>query len=276
MLTCSAGYCQGKAARARRLSGPGASEPRCALLAPLCLTGGSPFSPFLSSWPLGLSLPSYCKASWFLTLDLRAWRQTRVAIPGQPAAQVPLAGRHSVSGLQLKFPDQAPWRLNRDPGAGQAAVGGNLLWTPADSGFPSPCGAPILPQGLQPEQELQLWNEIGDACSSFLFTESRPQASKALEELCFTIMGILPKPQDPDEKDNTKRFLFHYSKTQKLGNSNVVSSVVHPLLQLIPQLHQRRMKRFKVDGEFQRPVASRSQGFFLFRPRNGRRSAGFN
>ncbi|XP_057584730.1 neuromedin-U isoform X2 [Hippopotamus amphibius kiboko] len=120
-------------------------------------------------------------------------------------------------------------------------------------------GAPILPQGLQPEQELQLWNE----------------ASNALEELCFTIMGTLPKPQETDEKDNTKRFLFHYSKTRKLGNSNVVSSVLHPLLQLVPQLHERRMKRFRVDEEFQGPLASQSRGYFLFRPRNGRRSEGY-
>ncbi|XP_023048007.1 neuromedin-U isoform X2 [Piliocolobus tephrosceles] len=120
-------------------------------------------------------------------------------------------------------------------------------------------GAPISPQGLQPAQQLQLWNE----------------ASNALEELCFVIMGMLPKPQEQDEKDNTKRFLFHYSKTQKLGNSNVVSSVVHPLLQLVPHLHERRMKRFGVDEEFQNPFASQSRGYFLFRPRNGRRSAGF-
>ncbi|PNJ19926.1 NMU isoform 1 [Pongo abelii] len=120
-------------------------------------------------------------------------------------------------------------------------------------------GAPILPQGLKPEQQLQLWNE----------------ASNALEELCFVITGMLPKPQEQDEKDNTKRFLFHYSKTQKLGNSNVVSSVVHPLLQLVPHLHERRMKRFRVDEEFQSPFASQSRGYFLFRPRNGRRSAGF-
>uniref|UniRef100_A0A2K6CPA7 Neuromedin U n=1 Tax=Macaca nemestrina TaxID=9545 RepID=A0A2K6CPA7_MACNE len=120
-------------------------------------------------------------------------------------------------------------------------------------------GAPISPQGLQPAQQLQLWNE----------------ASNALEELCFVIMGMLPKPQEQDEKDNTKRFLFHYSKTQKLGNSNVVSSVVHPLLQLVPHLHERRMKRFRVDEEFQSPFASQSRGYFLFRPRNGRRSAGF-
>ncbi|XP_045248524.1 neuromedin-U isoform X5 [Macaca fascicularis] len=127
-------------------------------------------------------------------------------------------------------------------------------------------GAPISPQGLQPAQQLQLWNEIDDACSSFLSIDSQPQASNALEELCFVIMGMLPKPQEQDEKDNTKRFLFHYSKTQKLGNSNVV---------LVPHLHERRMKRFRVDEEFQSPFASQSRGYFLFRPRNGRRSAGF-
>uniref|UniRef100_A0A8C9LTU2 Neuromedin U n=1 Tax=Piliocolobus tephrosceles TaxID=591936 RepID=A0A8C9LTU2_9PRIM len=109
-------------------------------------------------------------------------------------------------------------------------------------------GAPISPQGLQPAQQLQLWNEIDDACSSFLSIDSQPQASNALEELCFVIMGMLPKPQ---------------------------SSVVHPLLQLVPHLHERRMKRFGVDEEFQNPFASQSRGYFLFRPRNGRRSAGF-
>nr|KAF6431954.1 neuromedin U [Rousettus aegyptiacus] len=119
-------------------------------------------------------------------------------------------------------------------------------------------GAPILPQGLKPEQELQLWNEV----------------TNALEELCLMIMGTLPKSQKTNEKDNTKRFLFHYSKTRKLGNSNV-SSVVHPLLQLVPQLYERRMKRFKVDEEFQGPIARQSRRYFLFRPRNGRRSEGY-
>ncbi|XP_005877227.2 PREDICTED: neuromedin-U [Myotis brandtii] len=133
-------------------------------------------------------------------------------------------------------------------------------------------GAPILLQELQPEEELQLWNEIEAACSSFLSSDSQPQASDALEELCFTIMGNLPKPQKTDEKVNNKRFLFHYSKTGKLGNSNVVSSVVHPLLQLVPQLHERRMKRFKLNGEFQGPIASHNRRYFLFRPRNGKRS----
>nr|KAF6431951.1 neuromedin U [Rousettus aegyptiacus] len=135
-------------------------------------------------------------------------------------------------------------------------------------------GAPILPQGLKPEQELQLWNEIDAACSSFLSIGSQPQVTNALEELCLMIMGTLPKSQKTNEKDNTKRFLFHYSKTRKLGNSNV-SSVVHPLLQLVPQLYERRMKRFKVDEEFQGPIARQSRRYFLFRPRNGRRSEGY-
>nr|XP_035976669.1 neuromedin-U isoform X3 [Halichoerus grypus] len=36
-------------------------------------------------------------------------------------------------------------------------------------------GAPVLFQGLQPEEELQLWNEIDDACSTLLSLDSQPQ-----------------------------------------------------------------------------------------------------
>ncbi|XP_069904208.1 neuromedin-U-25 isoform X2 [Oryctolagus cuniculus] len=150
----------------------------------------------------------------------------------------------------------------------------------------APRGAPVLSYGLYPEQELQLWNKIQDACLPFLSVDSQPQAPDTLRELCLMLMGIPPRPQEQDEKDNTKRFLFHYSKTQKLGNSNVVSSVLHPLLQLLPHLHERRMKRFPVDvrtsgcmlvrplcgpapgalgEEFQSPFGSRSRGYFLFR-----------
>ncbi|KAJ1066884.1 hypothetical protein K5549_000584 [Capra hircus] len=92
----------------------------------------------------------------------------------------------------------------------------------------------------------------------------------ALEEICLTIMQTLPEPQETDEKDNTERFLFHYSKTRKSGSSNVVSSVLHLLPQLVPQLHKRRMKRFRLDEEFQGPTASQSRRYFLFRPRNAR------
>ncbi|XP_051820411.1 neuromedin-U isoform X2 [Antechinus flavipes] len=137
-------------------------------------------------------------------------------------------------------------------------------------------GVPVSPLAIQTDKELQLWNELDNACSSFLSVDSESQASSELEDLCYMIMGILPKPQESDEKDNTKRFLFHYSKTHNLGNSDVMSSVIHPLLQLIPQLHERRMKRFKVDEELQGPGRIQSRGYFLFRPRNGRRSASFH
>ncbi|XP_032771780.1 neuromedin-U [Rattus rattus] len=111
-------------------------------------------------------------------------------------------------------------------------------------------GTPISPQRLPPEQE-QWWNEIPEACASFLSVDSQPQASVALRKLCRVLMEIFQKPQEQNEKDNAKRFLFHYSKTQKLGNSNVV--------------------------EYQSPLAAQSQsrGFFLFRPRNGKRSTSF-
>ncbi|XP_060044444.1 neuromedin-U [Erinaceus europaeus] len=69
----------------------------------------------------------------------------------------------------------------------------------------APQGAPVLLQGLQPEQELQLWSELEDACSSFPSSDPQPQASNALEELCFAIMGTPRKSQDVDEKDNAKR-----------------------------------------------------------------------
>ncbi|XP_059577742.1 neuromedin-U isoform X4 [Alligator mississippiensis] len=117
-------------------------------------------------------------------------------------------------------------------------------------------GVPVPSQTFQAEQDLQLWNEIAEACSSYLSTD--PQVPSALEELCFIVMGFLQKPQGLDEKDNTKR-----------------SSVLHPLLQLVPQLSERRLKRDKMDEEYQGPGAIQSRGYFIFRPRNGRRSAGF-
>uniref|UniRef100_A0A8C5IVE7 Neuromedin U n=1 Tax=Junco hyemalis TaxID=40217 RepID=A0A8C5IVE7_JUNHY len=106
--------------------------------------------------------------------------------------------------------------------------------------------------------------------------DSQPQVSNTLEELCFLIMGFLQKPQDLDEKDNTKRFLFHYSKTHDSGNSDIMSSVLHPLLQLVPQLNERRLKRYKLDEELQGPGVIQSRGYFFYRPRNGRRSVGFH
>ncbi|XP_071663605.1 neuromedin-U isoform X3 [Patagioenas fasciata] len=111
-------------------------------------------------------------------------------------------------------------------------------------------GAPMPPQALEADQDLQLWKEIDDACSAYLSRDSQPQASSALEELCFMVMGFLQKPEGLDEKDNTKRFLFHYSKTHDSGNSD-------------------SMEELKGPGGIQ------SRGYFFYRPRNGRRSVDF-
>ncbi|XP_075434678.1 neuromedin-U isoform X4 [Ascaphus truei] len=110
-------------------------------------------------------------------------------------------------------------------------------------------GAPLSSKALRAEQELQLWNGIDDACSAIL-SDSQPVASSALEELCFMVMGILQKSQGSDEKETTKRFLFHYSKSHDSGNSGIMEEV-------------------------QGPGGVLSRGYFLFRPRNGRRAAGF-
>ncbi|XP_030047262.1 neuromedin-U isoform X2 [Microcaecilia unicolor] len=112
-------------------------------------------------------------------------------------------------------------------------------------------GAPLSLQRLQGEEDMQLWNEIDNTCSAFLSADPQSQASSALEELCFMVMGILQKSQGLDEKDNAKRFLFHYAKTHDSGNSDIME-------------------------ELQGPGGIQSRGYFLFRPRNGRRAAGFH
>ncbi|NXH06505.1 NMU protein, partial [Loxia leucoptera] len=111
-------------------------------------------------------------------------------------------------------------------------------------------GAPMPSQALESDEDLQLLKEIDDACSAYLSTDSQPQVSSTLEELCFLIMGFLQKPQGLDEKDNAKRFLFHYSKTHDSGNSDIME-------------------------ELQGPGVIQSRGYFFYRPRNGRRSVGF-
>ncbi|XP_054059816.1 neuromedin-U [Rissa tridactyla] len=174
---------------------------------------------------------------------------------------------------------QPPQRCRRKAGDGAAPPGSPLLLLLLllllASSMPACEGAPMPSQPLEADQDLQLWKEIDDACSAYLSGDSQPQASSALEELCFLVVGFLQKPQGLDEKDNTKRFLFHYSKTHDSGNSDITSSVLHPLLQLVPQLNERRMKRYKVDEELQGPGGIQSRGYFFYRPRNGRRSVDF-
>ncbi|XP_077033636.1 neuromedin-U isoform X2 [Agelaius phoeniceus] len=162
-------------------------------------------------------------------------------------------------------PERSP-RNGGDPGAALPGAPLLLLLFVLLASSISACkGAPMPSQALESDEDLQLLREIDDACSAYLSTDSQPQVSGTLEELCFLIMGFLQKPQ----------FLFHYSKTHDSGNSDIMSSVLHPLLQLVPQLNERRLKRYKLDEELQGPGMIQSRGYFFYRPRNGRRSVGF-
>uniref|UniRef100_A0A803TT28 Neuromedin U n=1 Tax=Anolis carolinensis TaxID=28377 RepID=A0A803TT28_ANOCA len=150
---------------------------------------------------------------------------------------------------------RSPCRPRKMP-LGSGIPWGLLLFLLA-FGISSCKGAPTAPHVLQGEQDLQLWNEIDDVCSTYLTRESPPQSTNALEDLCFLVLEFLQKTQALDEKDITKRL-----------------SVLHPLLKLVPQLHERRLKRYK-DDELRIPGGIQSRGYFIFRPRNGRRSTTF-
>ncbi|XP_039555049.1 neuromedin-U isoform X4 [Passer montanus] len=139
-------------------------------------------------------------------------------------------------------PAATPERGPRKGGGGAALPGSPLLLLLVllASSIPACEGAPMPSQALESEEDLQLLKEIEDACSAYLSTDSQPQVSSTLEELCFLVMGFLQKPQ----------FLFHYSKTHDSGNSDIME-------------------------ELQGPGVIQSRGYFFYRPRNGRRSVGF-
>ncbi|KAM4780474.1 neuromedin-U isoform 5-T5 [Cyanocitta cristata] len=147
-------------------------------------------------------------------------------------------------------PAAAPQRSLRKAGDAAALPGSPLLllFVLLASSMSACKGAPMPSQALESNEDLQLLKEIDDACSAYLSTDSQPRVSGTLEELCFLVMGFLQKPQ---------------------------SSVLHPLLQLVPQLNERRLKRYKLDEELQGPRVIQSRGYFFYRPRNGKRSVDF-
>ncbi|XP_045837305.1 neuromedin-S isoform X2 [Meles meles] len=83
-----------------------------------------------------------------------------------------------------------------------------------------------------------------------------------------------------DDQDIYKRFLFHYSRTQKpIHPVKSGFPPVHPLMRMAAQLANRKVKRFPqqrdsgtaaVDFTKKDHTATWGQPFFLFRPRNGR------
>ncbi|XP_045837304.1 neuromedin-S isoform X1 [Meles meles] len=98
-----------------------------------------------------------------------------------------------------------------------------------------------------------------------------------LERLAYwAALSMQPK----DDQDIYKRFLFHYSRTQKpIHPVKSGFPPVHPLMRMAAQLANRKVKRFPqqrdsgtaaVDFTKKDHTATWGQPFFLFRPRNGR------
>uniref|UniRef100_A0A3Q0SYX7 Neuromedin U C-terminal domain-containing protein n=1 Tax=Amphilophus citrinellus TaxID=61819 RepID=A0A3Q0SYX7_AMPCI len=81
--------------------------------------------------------------------------------------------------------------------------------------------------------------QIDAVCSSYLSADLRFLPSDVLGELC--VLMLVQKSKSPQ---------------------------LHPLLRLVSQLNTRRERGFTVHG----PGGIQSRGYFLYRPRNGRRS----
>uniref|UniRef100_A0A672MTF0 Neuromedin-U-like n=1 Tax=Sinocyclocheilus grahami TaxID=75366 RepID=A0A672MTF0_SINGR len=115
--------------------------------------------------------------------------------------------------------------------------------------IPITTSAPVLLNPSSIEHE-QLLTQITDLCSFYLSADPSFRTSDVLEDLCFLMLGSVQK-----SKVNIIR-----------------STVLHPLLELIPQLARRRSRRMKLNDDLQGPGRIQSRGYFLYRPRNGRRS----
>ncbi|KAG1964284.1 neuromedin-U isoform X2 [Pimephales promelas] len=121
--------------------------------------------------------------------------------------------------------------------------------------IPITTSAPVLLNPSSIEHE-QLLTQITDLCSFYLSADPSFRTSDVLEDLCFLMLGSLQKSKDITARETSKR-----------------STVLHPLLELIPQLARRRSRRMKLNDDLQGPGRIQSRGYFLYRPRNGRRAA---
>ncbi|XP_016109459.1 neuromedin-U isoform X1 [Sinocyclocheilus grahami] len=135
--------------------------------------------------------------------------------------------------------------------------------------IPITTSAPVLLNPSSIEHE-QLLTQITDLCSFYLSADPSFRTSDVLEDLCFLMLGSVQKSKEITARETSKR-----------------STVLHPLLELIPQLARRRSRRMKLNvcilhaylhsdyisaDDLQGPGRIQSRGYFLYRPRNGRRS----
>ncbi|XP_072552276.1 neuromedin-U isoform X2 [Salminus brasiliensis] len=96
-------------------------------------------------------------------------------------------------------------------------------------------------------QHDQLLNQIDNACSSYLSAERPFRTSDVLRDFCGLMLEVLQKSQELSAREPRKRFLFHYTKPNGAGVTDGTE-------------------------DLQGPGAIQSRGYFLYRPRNGRRS----
>ncbi|XP_074493104.1 neuromedin-U isoform X6 [Sebastes fasciatus] len=102
----------------------------------------------------------------------------------------------------------------------------------------------------------QLLSQIDAVCSSYLSADLEiwvSGASDVLGELC--VLMLVQKSKELKVQENSKR-----------------TPLSHPLLRLVHQLHTRRERGLSMRAELQGPGGIQSRGYFLYRPRNGRRS----
>ncbi|XP_037530976.1 neuromedin-U [Nematolebias whitei] len=134
--------------------------------------------------------------------------------------------------------------------------------------IPGSTCAPADLQQVTPNQR-QLLHQIETTCSSYLSADLQFWASDILGELC--VLMLVHKSKEQSFPENNKRFLFHYSRPHGSDLSQG-SSQLHPLLHLVSQLHTRKDRGLLMRAELQGPGGIESRGYFLYRPRNGRRS----
>uniref|UniRef100_A0A1A7WDV7 Neuromedin U n=1 Tax=Iconisemion striatum TaxID=60296 RepID=A0A1A7WDV7_9TELE len=99
----------------------------------------------------------------------------------------------------------------------------------------------------------QLLRQIDAVCSSYLSADLKFLTSDILGDLC--VLMLVQKSKELRVQENSKR-----------------TSQLHPLLHLVSQLHNRRERGLFMHADLQGPGGIESRGYFLYRPRNGRRS----
>ncbi|XP_035997368.1 neuromedin-U isoform X1 [Fundulus heteroclitus] len=135
--------------------------------------------------------------------------------------------------------------------------------------IPACTSAPANLQQASTDQ-IELLRQIDAVCSSYLSADLKYWTSDIIGELC--ILMLVQKSKELRVQEDSKRFLFQYSRPQGSVLSHGVTSQLHPLLHLVSQLHPRRERGVVMSAELQGPGGIESRGYFLYRPRNGRRS----